>query len=82
MPLSDNGCKTINNYMDLKNNSEFIKILYENFKKNQRNFEIEVKNEKFNVCINEKIFLTFEKNLIDYIEIKTENRFKAFIYGK
>ena len=82
LPLSNNGCKTINNYIDLKNNSEFIKILYENFKKNQRNFEIEIKNEKFNICINEKIFLTFEKYLIDYIEIKTENKFKAFIYEK
>ena len=82
MPLSKNGCKTINNYMDLKNNTEFIETLYENFKKNQRNFEIEVKNEKFNVCINEKIFSTIEKELINYIEVKTENRFKAFIYEK
>ena len=82
LPLSNNGCKTINNYIDFKDNSEFIEILYENFKKNQRNFEIEIKNERFNICINEKIFLTFEKYLIDYIEIKIENRFKAFIYEK
>ena len=82
MPLSNNGCKTINNYINLKNNSEFIKSLYENFKKNQRNFEIEVEDQKYNVCINEKIFSTFEKKLINYIEIKTENSFKAFIYEK
>ena len=82
IPLSNNGCKTINNYMDLKNNNEFIEILYENFKKKQRIFEIQVKNERFNVCINEKIFSTLEKNLINYIEIKTENSFKAFIYEK
>ena len=82
MPLSNNGCKTINNYINLKNNSEFIKSLYENFKKNQRNFEIEVEGEKYNVCINEKIFSTIEKKLINYIEIKTENSFKAFIYEK
>ena len=82
MPLSNNGCKTINNYINLKNNSEFIESLYENFKNNQRNFEIEVENEKFNVCISEKIFSTFEEKLINYIEIKTENRFKAFIYEK
>ena len=82
MPLSNNGCKTINNYINLKNNREFTESLYENFKKKQRNFEIEIGNEKFNVCINDKIFSTFKKKLIDHIEIKTENRFKAFIYEK
>ena len=82
MPLSNNGCKTINNYINLKNNIEFIESLYENFKKNQRNFEIEVESRKFNVCISEKDFLIIEKELINYIELKTENRFKAFIYEK
>ena len=66
-----------------KSHKEHItKYFYENFKKNQRNFEIEIKNEKFNICINEKIFSTIEKNLINYIEVKTENSFKAFIYEK
>ena len=82
MPLSNNGCKTINNYKNLKSNREFAEILYGNLKKNQRNFEIEIENEKFNVCINEEIFSTIEKKLINYIEIKTENRFKAFVYEK
>ena len=82
MPLSNNSCKTINNYINLKNNIEFIESLYENFKKNQRNFEIEVEGGKFNVCISEKDFLMIEKELINYIELKTENRFKAFIYEK
>ena len=82
VPLSNNGCKTINNYINLKNNIEFIENLYKNLKKNQRNFEIEIENEKFNICINEKVFLMIEKKLISYIEIKTENRFKAFIYEK
>ena len=82
MPLSNNGCKTINNFADLKNNNEFIENLYKNFKNNQRNIQIEVENEKFNVCINENIFSIIEQKLVDYIEIKTENRFKAFIYEK
>ena len=82
MPLSNNGCKTINDYINLKNNIEFIESLYENFKKNQRNFEIEVESGKFNVCISEKDFLIIEKKLINYIELKTEDRFKAFIYEK
>jgi hypothetical protein len=82
LPLSNNDCKTINNYINLKNNNEFIESLYENLKKNQRNFEIEFENEKFNVCINEKVFSIIENNIIDYIEIKTENRFNAFIYEK
>ena len=82
VPLSNNDCKTINNYINLKNNIEFIENLYKNLKKNQRNFEIEIENEKFNICINEKVFLMIEKKLISYIEIKTENRFKAFIYEK
>ncbi len=82
MPISNNGCKTINNYVDLKNNRDFIETFYKNFKKNQRNFEIEFENKKFNICINEKIFLNIEKKLINYIEVKTENRFKAFIYEK
>ena len=82
MPLSNNDCKTINHYKNLKSNNEFIESLYENLKKNQRNFEIEIENEKFSVCINEKVFSIIETNLINYIEIKTENRFKAFIYEK
>ena len=82
MPLSNNDCKTINYYLNLKDNSEFIDSLYENFKKKQRNFEIEFENEKFDVCISEKVFSTFEKKLINHIKTKTENRFKAFIYEK
>ena len=81
MPLSNNGCRTINNYKNLKSNREFAEILYGNLK-NQRNLEIEIENEKFNICINKKIFSTIEKRLINHIEIKTENRFKAFVYEK
>ena len=81
MPLSNNGCRTINNYKNLKSNREFAEILYGNLK-NQRNLEIEIENEKFDICINKKIFSTIEKRLINHIEIKTENRFKAFVYEK
>tara|TARA_B100001093_G_scaffold513085_1_gene584301 strand:+ start:1152 stop:1829 length:678 start_codon:yes stop_codon:yes gene_type:complete len=82
MPLSSNGCKTVSNYINLKNNIEFIESLYKNFKKNRRNFEIKVEDKIFNVCINDKVFSIIEKKLINYLEIKTENRFKAFIYEK
>ncbi len=82
MPLSNNGCKTVNYFIDLKDNSKFIETLFENFKKNQRNFEIEIENQKFDICINEKNFSLIESKLINYIETKTENRFKEFIYEK
>ena len=82
MPLSNNGCKTISNYINLKNNKKFTESLYESFKKNRLNFEIEIENKKFDVCINQKIFSTIEKKLINYIETKTEDRFKEFIYEK
>ena len=82
IPISKNNCLTIEKLHDVSNDEQFIKRFFENLKKNQQNFEIAVDNEIYNTCINSKLFSNLEKEIIKYIQNKTEKDFNYFIYGK
>src|SRR6056300_113925 len=82
IPISKNDCLTIEKLHDVRNNDEFIKSFFENLKKNQQNFEIVIDNEIYNACINAKLFSNLEKEIIKFIQNKTEKDFNEFIYGK
>ena len=82
IPISKNNCLTIEKLHDVHNDDQFIKNFFENLKKNQQNFEIVIDNETYNACINAKLFSNLEKEIIKYIQIKTEKNFNDFIYGK
>ena len=82
LPISDNSCQTIIGNENLKNNEYFAKNLLENLKSNQKSFLVNINGNILNVCINNSNYKKIESELIKNIEIKTENKFKRFIYGK
>jgi len=82
IPISKNDCLTIEKLHDVRNEEQFINNFFENLKKNQQNFKITIDNEIYNACINAKLFSTLEKEIIKFIQNKTEKDFNEFIYGK
>ena len=82
IPISKNDCLTIEKLHDVGNDEQFVKSFFENLKKNQQNFKIIIDNQIYNACINPKLFNNIEKEIIKYIENKTEKNFNEFIYGK
>lgn len=82
IPISKNNCLTIEKLHDVRNDDQFVKSFFENLKKNQQRFKIALDNEIYNACINAKLFSNLEKEIIKFIQNKTENDFNEFIYGK
>ena len=82
IPLSQNNCQTINQISDLRDNNSFVKNLYDQFKNNNNISEININGEKYNICLDKKSYQIIEIELTKYIELKTEDKFKRFIYGK
>ena len=82
LPISDNSCQTIIGDKNLKKNRYFAKSLLENLKSNQKNFLVNIDGTILNVCMNNNNYEKIESQLIKNIEIKTEDRFRRFIYGK
>ena len=82
VPISKNNCLTIEKLHDTRNDKEFIKNLFVNLKNNQQNFEIEINDQKYKVCMNEELFSNLEREIIQYIHNKTQEDFNNFIYGK
>ena len=82
IPISKNDCLTIEKLHDVRNDEQFVKDLFENIKKNQKILQIIIDNEIYNTCINAKLFNNLEKEIIKYIQNKTEKDFNDFIYGK
>ena len=82
IPISKNDCLTIEKLHDVRNDDQFVKSFFENLKNNQQNFEIAIDNEIYNTCINAKLFSSLEKEIIKFIQNKTEKDFNEFIYGK
>ena len=82
IPISKNDCLTIEKLHDVRNDDQFVKSFFENLKNNQQNFKIAIDNEIYNTCINAKLFSSLEKEIIKFIQNKTEKDFNEFIYGK
>ena len=45
-------------------------------------FPFKHKKKEYDVCMNKNLFSEIENNIINYINLKTENNFKDFIYSK
>ena len=82
IPISKNDCLTIEKLHDVRNDDQFVKSFFENLKRNQQKFKIAIDNEIYNACINAKLFSNLEKEIIKFIQNKTEKDFNEFIYGK
>ena len=82
LPISNNNCLTIVDFIDLKNNISFQKNYYKNLKNKTANFEVMINDQLFQVCINNQILIEIDNIIIKYIEVQIEDSFKSLIYGK
>lgn len=81
IPLSRNKCLTIEKLYKANEDKEFIFNFLDNLKNNTKDFKTKIDNFTYDVCINDKLFNDIEIIIFKYIENKTENEFKKFIYG-
>ena len=82
LPVSINDCLIIDEIKDLKNDDIFLNNFFESFKNNSDNFQTKINDQLYSVCINEVAYKKIENMIVKYIEIKTQNDFNKFIYGK
>lgn len=80
LPISSNNCLTILKLINVKDNSEFVKTYYENINSQDKNYEIFIEDQKYNVCINTRLKNMIEKEIFKFIELKIENNFERFVY--
>ena len=81
-PISKNKCLTIEKIQKLKEDKYFLSNFYENFKEGKKNFKAKINNSIFDVCITDNQIKKIEKEIIKYVEKKTQSDFQKFIYGK
>ncbi len=82
LPVSNNNCLTILDFIDLKNNISFQENYYKNLKNKTSNYEVIINDQLFQVCMNNQILIEIEMIIIKYIEMQIEDSFKSLIYGK
>tara|TARA_Y100000816_G_scaffold268090_1_gene230026 strand:+ start:693 stop:1367 length:675 start_codon:yes stop_codon:yes gene_type:complete len=82
LPISNNNCLTIFKIIDLKGNIDFLNNFYANLKKKDKTYEVIIDNEIYNVCVDSRTNKVFEQNILNYIDLKTADDFKKFVYEK
>lgn len=82
LPISNNKCLTILDFIDLKNNISFQENYYKNLKNKTADYEVMINNQLFQVCVNNQILIEIDKIIVRYIEMQIEDSFKSLIYGK
>ena len=82
LPISNNNCLTIFKIIDLKGNIDFLNNFYANLKKKDKTYEVIIDNEIYNVCVDSRTNKVFEQNILKYIDLKTADDFKKFVYEK
>ena len=82
IPISQNGCLTIDKLHTFDDEKKFIENFYNNLKSEKKKFEIMIDNKSYDACINNKLFNNIENLIIQFIESRTEKDFNEFIYRK
>ena len=82
LPISVNNCLTIEKIHKFNEDEYFLNNFYENFKEGNKIFKAKIKNDLFDVCITNNQIKEIEKEIIRFVEIKTQSDFQKFIYGK
>ena len=82
LPISNNNCLTILDFIDLKNNMSFQENYYKNLKNKTSEYEVNINDQIYQVCISNQIFMEIDKIIVKYIEMQIEDSFKSLIYGK
>ena len=82
LPISKNNCLTILKIYDFKENDVFINNFYENLRRQNKKYDVKIGNEKYDVCIDSRTYKIFEQNILNYINLKTKDDFKRFVYDQ
>ena len=82
LPISNNKCLTILDFIDLKNNISFQENYYKNLRNKTSDYEVMIKDQLFQVCINNQKLKEIDNIIVKYIEMQIEDSFKSLIYGK
>lgn len=79
-PISLNGCMTITNTVSLKDNYHFIEGIYDLLKSKKDTLVIEIDNEKYQVCIDDKNQKIIEQTIYQLIAKKIQYQINDFVY--
>ena len=82
LPISKDNCIIIDKLVDLKNKRDFVEILLQNLKNNKKDFEIVLDKIQYEICIDEDSLRSLELLIVKYIESRTNEDFRYFVYGK
>jgi hypothetical protein len=82
LPISNNNCLTIIDFVDLKSNKNFQENYFYNLKNNTSNYAVIINDQQFQVCMNNKIIQDIDRMIVKYIEKQIEGSFNILIYGK
>lgn len=82
LPISNNNCLTILDFIDLKNNRSFQENYYKNLKDKTSDYKVKINDQLFQVCINNQLLIEIDRIIFKYIETQIEDSFKSLIYGK
>ena len=74
------NCLTMLKLNNFKGNKEFLNNFYENLKKEIKKYEVTIDNIRYDVCINSKNYKLIESSILKYIDSKTKDEFKKFVY--
>ena len=82
MPISNNNCLTILDFIDLRNNASFQENYFNNLKNKTSDYTALINDQLFQVCVNNKIIQYIDKSIVEYIETQIQDSFNELIYGK
>ena len=82
LPISDNNCLTIIKLEDFKNNNEFISNFYKNLREGKREFMTLIDDVEYDICIDSNTYQIIEREILNYIDLKTKDDFEKFVYDQ
>ena len=82
LPISKNNCLTIEKLYDVRNDKNFIESFLKKIKKKNIKITTSLNDELYEVCLSDKLFNNIEREIIKFIESKTDDDFDKFIYRK
>lgn len=82
LPISNNNCLTILDFIDLRNNASFQENYFNNLKNKTSVYTALINDQLFQVCVNNKIIQYIDKSIVEYIETQIQDSFNELIYGK
>ena len=80
LPISKNNCLTILKMYNFNEKDFFLNNFYENLRRQNKKYDVKIGNEKYDVCIDSRTYKIFEQSILNYINLKTKDDFKKFVY--